>query len=63
MTYRADQIKRDMRRQGITIRELAARMDVTGARVRQVRSEGVTGAVLARDWFEAIRRLGHDFSE
>jgi hypothetical protein len=58
--YSGKRIVRDMRRHRMTIRQLALRMDVTQVRVRQVRAEGVTG-VATRDWFEAIRRLGHDF--
>ncbi len=58
--YSGKRIVRDMRRHRITIRQLALRMDLSQVRVRQVRREGVTG-VATLDWFEAIRRIGHDF--
>ncbi len=58
--YSGKRIVRDMRRNRMTIRELALRMAITQVRVRQVRAEGVTG-VATRDWFEAIRGLGRDF--
>jgi hypothetical protein len=58
--YSGKRIVRDMRRNRMSIRELALRMDITQVRVRQVRAEGVTGVAI-QDWFEAIRRVGVRF--
>lgn len=46
-------VRRLMRAERITIRELAARMDVSQARVRRVREGGVEGPAV-RDWVEAL---------
>ena len=43
-----------MRTNNVTIRELAARMDITIKRVRYVRERGVTEPHVIRDWLEAI---------
>ena len=43
-----------MKRQGVTIRDLAARMQITQKRVRQVRAEGVRDDLFVRDWLDAL---------
>lgn len=43
-----------MRKHNVTIKELAARMDITQKRVRYVRAHGVAGVNIVRDWVEAI---------
>ncbi len=48
------EIKRLMRQHGLTIALLAAKMNLTQKRVRQVRDNGVTGYMAVCDWFEAI---------
>ena len=59
-TMNGKTIRRAMRVYKITIRELAARMDITIKRVRHVRKHGLTEPLFIRDWFEAItgRDLG-----
>lgn len=47
-------VKRLMRQNGKTIRSLAAQMNITMTRVRQVREEGVEGQEYCRDWLEAL---------
>jgi hypothetical protein len=47
-------IVRLMRQRRVTIRALAARMNITIKRVRAVRSEGVRGEAFVQDWLEAI---------
>jgi hypothetical protein len=47
-------ITRLMRVHKLTIRSLAKRMNITMKRVREVRAQGVTGACMCRDWYEAI---------
>ena len=47
-------IIRLMRANNKTIRGLAASMNITQARVRQVRTNGVQGAAFVADWMEAI---------
>ena len=49
-------IVRLMRIHKRTIREIATYMDISLARVRQVRSDGVSGAAYVTDWLEAICR-------
>ena len=43
-----------MRRQRVTIRDLAQRMAIPMSRIRQVRTSGLTDRHAARDWLEAI---------
>jgi len=43
-----------MRRHKLTIRALAARMNITLKRIRQVRTDGVRGSVFCMDWREGI---------
>ena len=43
-----------MRRHKVTIRALAARMQIPLCRIRQVRVHGLTDRHAARDWLEAI---------
>lgn len=50
----AASVRRWMRAYGVTIRELAARMDVTLRRIRQGRLEGLSGREVVRDWIKAI---------
>lgn len=45
-----------MRRHGVTIAELARRMNLPQARVRYVRKHGVTGKAFCLDWQEAIEK-------
>ena len=47
-------IRQIMRVHKVTIRELAARMDITIKRVRRVREHGLTEPHVIRDWVEAI---------
>jgi hypothetical protein len=44
-----------MRRGGVTIRALAARMQITQRRVREARANGVSGSEVVRDWLEGVR--------
>ena len=48
------QIQRLMRASRVTIRRLAARMDITMKRVRYVRKHGLLQAHVIRDWIEGI---------
>ena len=50
----ASTIRRLMQANHKTIRGLAASMNITQLRVRQVRAYGVKGAVFVQDWMEAI---------
>lgn len=43
-----------MRLHGKTIRGLALQMNITMARVRQVRERGVQGEAFCQDWLEAM---------
>lgn len=52
-----EMVKRLMRQNGKTIRSLAAQMNITMTRVRQVRLEGVTGQEHCRDWLEALTTI------
>lgn len=52
------EIKRLMRSNGVTIRELKDRTGITLKRIRQVREEGLRNRNLIRDWLQAI--LGQD---
>ena len=47
-----------MRRHRITIRTLAQRLGVSQARVRQVRTQGLSDPHYVRDWTQAI--TSHD---
>lgn len=47
-------IARLMRQRRVTIRALAARMNITIKRVRHVRTHGVGGEGFVQDWLEAI---------
>lgn len=51
-------IRRMMRRHGATIRSVAAALQVTQKRVREVREKGIMGQGWIRDWVEAIERAG-----
>lgn len=48
------EVVRLMRAAGVTIAQLAARMNIPQTRVRAVRAKGVTGAEYVRDWREGI---------
>ncbi|MGH8567424.1 MAG: hypothetical protein ACREXU_05245 [Gammaproteobacteria bacterium] len=48
------QIARLMRCHHVTIKALARRMNITQKRVRHVRTHGVSGYELVRDWYEGI---------
>ena len=48
-------IKRFMRAHNKTILGLSQSMNITQARVRQVRAQGVKGEAFVLDWLEAIR--------
>lgn len=50
-------VKRLMRQNGKTIRSLAAQMNITMTRVRQVREKGVEGQEYCRDWLEALTSI------
>lgn len=52
-----------MRRERTTIAALAARLDVSRARVRTVRDEGVAGAGFVRDWLEGLTGLDVSFPD
>lgn len=54
-------IRRLMRQNKITIRNLAVRMNITLKRVREVRGRGLVDADYCRDWYEAITQTG-DFA-
>ena len=54
MTMNGADIRWLMRSHKVTIRVLAARMDITIKRVRQVRKHGITEPHVIRDWFEGI---------
>ena len=47
-------IRRLMRCHKVTIAALAQRMDISQARVRQVRQRGLSDPAYVRDWIEAI---------
>lgn len=49
-----------MRRNKVTIRQLALHMNVTMTRVREVRVAGVAGQCMCLDWHEAITQTGLD---
>lgn len=57
-SFSGEQIRRLMRQNDISIRELAERMQITMIRVREVRERGVTGNCYCRDWYEAITSTG-----
>lgn len=52
-----------MRRERVTIADLARRLDVSRARVRRVRDEGVEGAGFVRDWLEGVTGLDVAFPD
>ena len=52
------EIRRLMRVHKVTIRELAARMQIYQKRIRYVREHGLQGRELIRDWLQGI--LGED---
>src|ERR1039457_2595156 len=54
----ASNIRRLMRVHHMTIRALAARMNITMKRVREVRARGVTGDCMCQDWLEGITATG-----
>ena len=47
-----------MRRNKVTIRALANRMNITKKRIREVVKQGVSGPCMCNDWFEAITKTG-----
>lgn len=47
-------VRKLMRRHGKTIKGLASSMGLTQARVREVRANGVIGAVYVMDWMEGV---------
>lgn len=51
-------IKRLMRKHKVTIRDIALRMNITLKRVREVRTNGVTGQCMCLDWYEGITSTG-----
>jgi hypothetical protein len=54
----ASTVVRLMRGHKVTIRRLAARMNITMKRVREVRAQGVKGECMSLDWYEAITQTG-----
>jgi hypothetical protein len=54
----ASTVVRLMRGHKVTIRQLAARMNITMKRVREVRAQGVKGECMSLDWYEAITTTG-----
>ena len=52
------ELKRLMRREGVAIRELARRMQITQKRIRQIREQGLVGRELIRDWIQGV--IGSD---
>ena len=48
------QIRQLMRKKNVTIRDLAARMDITIKRVRHVRKYALSEPNFIRDWLQAI---------
>ena len=57
-TVTGQEIRRLMRVHRITIRSLAARMQITMVRVREVRTQGLVGDAYCQDWQEAITGTG-----
>lgn len=51
-------IRRLMRIHKMTIRQVANRMNITMKRVREVRTDGVSGKCMCLDWYEAITSTG-----
>lgn len=49
-----DEVRRMMHAHHKTIRGLAASMNITQTRVRQVRVQGVAGEAYVADWIEAL---------
>lgn len=47
-----------MRRNKVTIRGLAARMQITQKRIREVLQKGVSGPCMCNDWFEGCTQTG-----
>lgn len=52
-------VRKLMRRHGKTIKGLASSMGLTQARVREVRANGVIGAVYVMDWMEGVAGNPH----
>ena len=52
------EMKRLMRVNKVTIRELSARMQITQKRIREVRETGLVGRELIRDWIQGV--IGKD---
>lgn len=52
-------VRKLMRRHGKTIKGLAGSMGLTQARVREVRANGVVGAVYVMDWMEGVAGNPH----
>ena len=57
-SFSGEQLRRLMRQNDISIRELAERLQITMIRVREVRERGVSGNCYCRDWYEAITSTG-----
>jgi hypothetical protein len=53
-TLSGREIRAAMRAAGVRIADVAASMQVTQKRVRQVRLNGVRGLLFVRDWLEGI---------
>jgi len=59
-TMKAATIKKSMRANHITIRQIADHMQITIKRVRQVRNYGVSCPVSVRDWRQAIAEIAQE---
>lgn len=57
-SFSGEDIRRLMRQNDVSIRELSERMQISLIRVREVRERGVTGNIYCRDWYEAITSTG-----
>lgn len=51
-------LRRLMRREDVTIRELSRRMQITEKRIREVLKTGLVGRELIRDWIQGV--IGRD---
>ena len=52
------ELVRLMRKEHVTIRDLARRMQITQKRIREVRETGLVGRELIRDWIQGV--IGSD---
>ncbi len=57
------QVRYLMRTNKVTIRALAARMDITLKRVRHVREHGTESPAISQDWVEAITVLAYPWEK